>query len=75
MSTYSFNTHVAKHTFCKKCGVVPFYNPRSNPDGVAVTLWCLEDRGAVTDAEIRTFDGENWEEQIATSEIKQFSKV
>lgn len=24
---------MAKHTFCKTCGVQSFYTPRSNPDG------------------------------------------
>ena len=34
LSTYTFNTHQAKHTFCKICGVQSFYIPRSNQDGV-----------------------------------------
>jgi hypothetical protein len=25
LSTYTFNTGVAKHTFCRVCGVKPFY--------------------------------------------------
>uniref|UniRef100_A0A8C6KYY3 Centromere protein V n=1 Tax=Nothobranchius furzeri TaxID=105023 RepID=A0A8C6KYY3_NOTFU len=33
LTTYTFNTHVAKHTFCRTCGVQSFYTPRSNPDG------------------------------------------
>lgn len=33
LTTYTFNTHVAKHMFCKVCGVQSFYKPRSNPDG------------------------------------------
>lgn len=33
LSTYTFNSHQAKHTFCKVCGVQSFYTPRSNPDG------------------------------------------
>lgn len=33
LTTYTFNTHAAKHTFCKTCGVQSFYTPRSNPDG------------------------------------------
>mmetsp|Transcript_34159 Transcript_34159/g.86378 ORF Transcript_34159/g.86378 Transcript_34159/m.86378 type:complete len:159 (+) Transcript_34159:85-561(+) len=42
ITTYTYNTHVAKHRFCRRCGVLSFYTPRSNPDGVAVTLWCLD---------------------------------
>ena len=33
LTTYTFNTHAAKHTFCKICGVQSFYTPRSNPNG------------------------------------------
>ena len=33
LTTYTFNTHQAKHLFCKLCGVQSFYIPRSNPDG------------------------------------------
>ncbi|XP_057676404.1 centromere protein V isoform X2 [Corythoichthys intestinalis] len=41
LTTYTFNTHVAKHTFCKKCGVQSFYTPRSNPDGYGMRKNCL----------------------------------
>ncbi|XP_047235299.1 centromere protein V isoform X1 [Girardinichthys multiradiatus] len=37
LTTYTFNTHVAKHTFCRTCGVQSFYTPRSNPDGYGTT--------------------------------------
>ncbi|KAL7390023.1 hypothetical protein ABVT39_013638 [Epinephelus coioides] len=40
LTTYTFNTHVAKHTFCKTCGVQSFYTPRSNPDGYGMTVSC-----------------------------------
>lgn len=33
LTAYTFNTHRAKHMFCKVCGVQSFYQPRSNPDG------------------------------------------
>ncbi|KAE9466259.1 hypothetical protein C3L33_01827, partial [Rhododendron williamsianum] len=38
ITTYTFGTHTAKHTFCKVCGITSFYTPRSNPDGVSVTF-------------------------------------
>ena len=31
LTTYRFNTGVAQHTFCKHCGMHPFYVPRSDP--------------------------------------------
>src|SRR5438477_13185046 len=36
LTTYRFNTGVAKHTFCKHCGIHPFYVPRSDPDKIDV---------------------------------------
>ena len=43
LATYQFNTKVAKHTFCKACGVHPFYVPRSDPDKIDVNARCLDD--------------------------------
>ncbi|XP_064620030.1 centromere protein V-like [Lineus longissimus] len=60
LTTYTFNTHVAKHTFCRICGIQSFYTPRSNPDGVGITPHCL-DSGTVKREDIESFDGQNWE--------------
>jgi hypothetical protein len=59
ITTYAFNTGVAKHTFCRVCGIKPFYVPRSNPDGVDVNVRCLEP--IPEDIEVERFDGRNWE--------------
>jgi len=59
LSTYTFNTGVARHTFCKHCGIKPFYTPRSNPDGVDVNVHCLDT--ADLPVNITEFDGQNWE--------------
>jgi hypothetical protein len=59
LTAYTFNTGVAKHTFCKHCGVKPFYTPRSNPDGISVNLRCLE--RLPPEVEMEPFDGQNWE--------------
>ncbi len=60
ISTYTFNTGVAKHTFCKTCGVKAFYTPRSNPDGVDVNVRCLDP--VPENLVIEKFDGQNWED-------------
>jgi hypothetical protein len=60
LTEYTFNTGVAKHRFCRVCGVKSFYIPRSNPDGVDVNARCL-DAGTVASLEIEPFDGTNWE--------------
>lgn len=61
LTTYTFNTHVAKHTFCSVCGIKSFYTPRSNPDGFAVTWRCLDEPGAFEQVEMHAFDGVHWE--------------
>jgi hypothetical protein len=60
ITTYTFNTGVAKHTFCKVCGIKPFYVPRSNPDGYSVNVRCLDPPPAKL--AIKPFDGKNWEQ-------------
>ena len=60
LTTYTFNTGVARHLFCATCGIKSFYVPRSNPDGISVNARCL-DPGTVTAITIRDFDGRNWE--------------
>lgn len=65
LTSYSFNTGVAKHSFCKVCGVKSFYTPRSHPDGISVNVNCL-DPGTFEAVEITDFDGRNWEEAIET---------
>ena len=63
LTTYTFNTGVAKHTFCKHCGIHAFYVPRSDPDKIDVNVRCIEgvDLSALT---IKTFDGKHWEEAM-----------
>ena len=60
LTTYTFNTGVAKHTFCSRCGVKSFYTPRSNPDGVSVNLRCLTE--TPEEVTLEPFDGQNWEQ-------------
>ncbi|KAG6515607.1 hypothetical protein ZIOFF_026036 [Zingiber officinale] len=74
LTTYSFGTHTAKHTFCKLCGITSFYFPRSNPDGVAVTVSCV-DPGTIKHIETRYYDGKNWESSYEQSSISSFSKA
>ena len=63
-NTYTFNTGVARHHFCRRCGIKPFYVPRSHPDGISVNVNCL-DRDTIRSISVEDFDGENWEENIA----------
>jgi len=65
LTTYTFNTGVAKHLFCSVCGVKSFYVPRSHPDGYSVNARCL-DEGTVQEMTIAAepFDGREWQKQF-----------
>lgn len=64
LAAYMFNTGVAKHLFCKVCGVKSYYVPRSNPDGFSLNLNCM-DRAQFRSITVRAFDGQNWEANAA----------
>jgi hypothetical protein len=61
LTTYSFNTHTAKHLFCSVCGVKSFYVPRSHPDGFSVNARCL-DPGSIESLTTEAIDGKHWED-------------
>jgi len=55
LTEYRFNTGVAQHLFCSRCGVKSFYVPRSNPDGYSINLHCL-DPATLAEVTIEPFD-------------------
>ena len=71
LEIYTFNTGVAQHKFCRKCGIHTFYRPRSHPTSVDVNIRCL-DGNVISDFEIIPFDGQNWEKNVEKlrSEVK-----
>lgn len=74
---YLWGTKTAKRRFCSTCGILPWYRPRSNPDGYGITLKCVDwgdDEELKPRIEIKTFDGQNWEKQFAQSDISSYSK-
>lgn len=65
LTEYRFNTGVARHLFCARCGIKSFYVPRSHPDGYSVNLRCVEP-GSYEIVGRRSFDGQNWEGSIGS---------
>lgn len=63
IETYTFNTGVAQHYFCRNCGIKSFYVPRSHPDGISVNANCL-DSGTIASLKVTHFDGANWDKNI-----------
>jgi hypothetical protein len=73
LTTYTFNTGVAKHLFCKTCGMKSFYIPRSNPDGYSVNVRCL-DLGTIANVHVSCFDGKNWEAHGADLAVRSLEQ-
>jgi len=40
---YQFGTNVAKHFFCKTCGIYTHHQRKSDPNGIGVNLGCLDE--------------------------------
>jgi hypothetical protein len=60
LTTYTFNTGVAQHHFCRHCGIHSFYVPRSDPDKIDVNARCLDGVDHRT-LVIEAFEGREWE--------------
>jgi hypothetical protein len=75
LTAYQFNTRVAKHTFCRHCGMHPFYVPRSDPENYSVNARCLDDYDPVEMRPRRFFDGHNWETAFAQREAERASNT
>lgn len=71
LTEYSFNTGVARHLFCRHCGVKSFYVPRSNPDGFSINVRCLKPQ-TIAGILVRQFDDGNREE--AERAVRRLSK-
>lgn len=67
LTEYQFHTGIARHLFCKHCGIKSFYVPRSHPDAFSVNLNCVNLPADVS-VTIEDFDGQHWSksrEQLA----------
>mmetsp|Transcript_21821 Transcript_21821/g.56804 ORF Transcript_21821/g.56804 Transcript_21821/m.56804 type:complete len:135 (+) Transcript_21821:217-621(+) len=73
LTLYQFGGRQARHYFCRICGVQSYYVPRSNPDGVAVTVACIQP-GTMAELDVRAFDGQNWDVSYAATGIASYSK-
>ena len=65
LALYQFGTKVAKHYFCRFCGIHTFSNPRAAPDMVTVNVRCLDRFPQDMDLDnVAKFDGQNWEQAV-----------
>lgn len=59
LTEYRFNTGVARHFFCKHCGIQTHHQRRSNPEQYGFNVGCLEGVDPFLLGEVPTNDGVN----------------
>ena len=42
LATYEFGSHIAKHHFCKTCGIYPFHQTLRKPGHYRINIGCIE---------------------------------
>jgi hypothetical protein len=57
LSSYRFNTGVAQHFFCSRCGIYTHHERRSNQAEYGVNVACLEGVSPFDFAEVPVLDG------------------
>lgn len=58
VSEYCWNTHIARHYFCARCGIYTFHRKKAAPDHYGVNIFCLDDVDP-KDIPIRATEGAN----------------
>ena len=71
LTEYTFNTGIARHRFCKVCGVKAFYIPRSHPDGIDVNVRCL-DPATIEQVKLSLFD--DTQREASTAALAHLSR-
>ena len=58
LTLYQWNTRVARHYFCRQCGIYVFHRKRAAPDHFGVNVYCLDDFD-VRSVPVRATEGAN----------------
>ena len=57
LTSYRFNTGVAEHFFCSRCGIYTHHQRRSNPNEYGVNVACLDGLSPFDFDEVPVLDG------------------
>ncbi len=57
LSLYQWNTKIARHYFCKTCGIYTHHQRRSDPSAMGVNIGCLDGVDPTRITEIDLVDG------------------
>ena len=58
LNQYQFGTKIAKHYFCKNCGIYPFHETIRKPGHYRINLGCIEEIDTNT-LKVEVFDGKS----------------
>ena len=58
LGLYQFDSKVAKHYFCKTCGIYPFHQTLRQPGYYRVNLGCIDEIDTFT-LSVDVFDGKS----------------
>jgi hypothetical protein len=58
LRVYQFDTKIAKHYFCNKCGIYPFHETMRQPGHYRVNLGCIDEVDTES-LEVDVFDGKS----------------
>lgn len=61
IGTYTWHTHVAKHYFCKTCGIYTHHQRRSDPAETGINIGCIDGIDPRDYAQLDWIDGANWQ--------------
>ena len=59
LTLYTFNTGIAQHHFCARCGIHPFHQLRSEPDKFGINAVCLDGVSRYGFAKLPVHDGQH----------------
>jgi len=59
LTSYRFNTGIAQHFFCSRCGIYTHHQRRSNPNQYGVNVACLDGVSPFDFEEVPVTDGIN----------------
>lgn len=69
LTLYRFNTGVARHYFCSRCGIYTHHQRRSNPEELGINVACLDGVSPFDFAIVPVNDGENHPSDTGVSRL------
>jgi hypothetical protein len=75
LTEYRFNTGVARHWFCARCGIYTHHQRRSNPRELGVNVACLEGVSPFDFAEVPVNDGVRHPSDLAPGQPPRLAGV